>query len=400
MVIKTGLSSYSSQIARSFTSGGSVVIPPFKIGKVFGVILDDKNPSSDLFKKAGGWNGVGTVLYLDYETSKDIKPEDVDLNNCQAAISLDANIKNYPLVEELILIIDGPSINSQIFGAAGRKYYLGPFNLWNNPQQNAPITTLGSRKYFTETADIRPLRPFDGDLIIQSRKGSGIRFGTTVTASSNINEWSSIGNNGDPITILANGYITNNITSSASNIEEINKEMSSIYLTSTQNLPLVPGINIPNPINSPIAPNRYSSGSQVIVNSDRVTINSKKDEVLVYAKTNMGLSSNIINLNSNKHIHLNINHNNPESQILLGTKTDGTIPTEPVLLGSKTYDLLLEMCNTLTTLAGFLSSATVVTTEGAICVSDCNLAGEQLFNDVSGLLDKLENITSKKVYTV
>jgi hypothetical protein len=58
------------------------------------------------------------------------------------------------------------------------------------------------------------------------------------------------------------------------------------------------------------------------------------------------------------------------------------------------------MLNTLTTWAGFLSAATVPSPEGAVPIPDCNLGGEQLFNDVSNLIDRLSTITSEKVYTV
>jgi hypothetical protein len=171
-------------------------------------------------------------------------------------------------------------------------------------------------------------------------------------------------------------------------------------MTSTQKLPLNPAANIINPINSPVLPNNYNY-SQVILNSDRITLNAKRDEVLIYGTTNIDLNSdNIININAQNYIHLHIDQNNPDSQILLGTNKNGTVPTEPVLLGGKTHDLLLDMLNALTTLAGFLASATVPTTEGAIAVVDCNMAGEQLLNDVSTLIDKLETITSDKVYTV
>ena len=396
MVIKTGLSSFSADTSRAFTAGVGGA-SSFSVGKVFGVVLGEDTPTKEMFKKAGGFNGIGTIFYMDYNNSK--RYDSVDLNECEIAIPFNPNVKNYPLVGETILIVKGPSFDSQINPSSGQNYYLGSFNIFNNPQQNSPIN-IGLGKTFTEREDIRPLRAFEGDLIIQGRKSNGIRFGSTVKSASNLNEWSSIGGDGDPITILTNGYITTNSSSLSPNIEEINKEMSTIYMTSTQKLPLNPAANIINPINSPVLPNNYNY-SQVILNSDRITLNAKRDEVLIYGTTNIDLNSdNIININAQNYIHLHIDQNNPDSQILLGTNKNGTVPTEPVLLGGKTHDLLLDMLNALTTLAGFLASATVPTTEGAIAVVDCNMAGEQLLNDVSTLIDKLETITSDKVYTV
>jgi hypothetical protein len=266
------------------------------------------------------------------------------------------------------------------------------FNIFNNSQQNSPIN-IGLGKTFIEQEDIRPLEAFEGDFIIQGRKSNGIRFGSTTKAASNLNEWSNVGKDGDPIIILTNGYITSNSSSLAPNVEEINKEMSTIYMTSTQKLPLNPAAIITNPINNPVQP-KYYSYPQLIMNSDRITLNAKKDEVLIYGATNISLSSdNIVNINAGRVAHIN------SPAIALGTNKDGSYPTEPVLLGGKTHDFLLEMLNAMTTLAGFLASSTVPTTEGAICVTDCNLAGEQLLVDIGNLIDKLETITSEKVYT-
>jgi len=402
MVIKTGLSSFQSYISQGYTSNYlPISTNDTQIGKVFGVVLNETTPSKEAFEKAGGYAGLGAIFYMDYNASKTLTPDSVNLlTDCNIALPFNPNIKNYPLVEEVVILVDGPSPTSQYFSTIGGKYYLGVVNTWNNPQQNAPISTPGANKNFSESNDIRPLLPFEGDLIIQSRKGSGIRFGTTSKNRSDENEWSTIGQKDDPITILVNGYITTDTGSLAPNVEEINKEMSSVYMTSTQKIPLLPGALITNPIFKTLSPESYIN-SQVILNSDRVTINSKKDEVLLFAKTDIGLNTdNNIILNAGKNIHLNIEGKNKNSKILLGTKLNGTVPDEPVLLGGQTHDLLLEMCNTLRQLAGYLASATAITSDGSLPIPAVNDGGIQLFNDVANLIDKLETIQSDKVFTV
>jgi hypothetical protein len=390
MIVRENLANLTNSINKDTTSTG--VIKP-QVGKIFGIITTENTPTKELFEANGGWSGIGTVFYLDYDKSINLKKENVDLKSCKVAKPFHASTQNYPLIGELIHILELPSPSTQIGQFITQKYYTGTINIWNNNQQNSPTDdNLG--KSFSEKADIRNLLSFEGDRIYQGRKGNGIRFGSTVKSYSNLNEWSSIGNNGDPITILVNGYVTTNSESSAPNVEEINKEQSSIYLTTSQKLPLIPGASIINPRVNTIKPSDYIS-SQLILNSDRITLNAKKDEVLLFAKTNIELNSdNIININAGRVAHIN------SPSIALGTKKDGTYPTEPVLLGNKTYELLLDLMGALTSLAGFLSSATVPTTEGAICITDCNVAGEQLFSDVSNMLGKLETITSQKVYTV
>jgi hypothetical protein len=361
--------------------------PKENIGKVFGVILDENTPSRELFDKHGGWSGIGTVLYLDYPQSKNISVDSVNLSSCKPAKPIHASNQNYPLKGELIHIINAPSPTSQINNQSNQKYYTGTVNVWNNSQQNS-LTDDSLGDTFVENTDHRDLRSFAGDRIYPGRFGQGIRFGSTVKSRSTINEWSSIGKDGDPITIMVNGYVTSNPSKSNPNIEEINKEMSSIYMTSTQKLPLIPGASIVNPRVNTIKPNDYIS-SQLILNSDRVTLNAKKDEVLLFAKTNIELNSdNIININAGGVAHIN------SPSIALGSNS-GSYPTEPVLLGDKTYDLFLEICGTLTTLAGYLVQAS--TQDGPIVA--VSSAGTQLFEDIDNLLNKVDTITSEKVYT-
>jgi len=395
MKTKTNLSGIVS--ATSNGGGGGGGSRP-QIGKVFGVITTKNTPTKALFEKYNGWSGIGTVFYMPYDQYKYFVGP-IRLEDCQVASPLDANFKKYPLVGELVFLIDGPSPASQVTSQAFQKYYVNILNLWNNIQQNSPSGDfLG--KTFVESVDVKNLTPFEGDVMIQGRKGSGIRFGTTVKSFSTENEWSSIGNDGDPITIIVNGYVTSNPSELTPNIEEINKEKSSIYMTSTQRLPLVPGALIKNPFNSSTEPRNYTD-SQLILNSDRITLNSKKDEVLIFSKSNIELSTdNVINLNAGEIIHLNIDNKNSNAKILLGTDKNGAIPSEPVLLGGKTHDVLEDLISALATLASYLMTATVPSPEGAVVIPSCRLGGNQLLNDVLKLCDKLSTITSEKVYTI
>jgi hypothetical protein len=123
------------------------------------------------------------------------------------------------------------------------------------------------------------------------------------------------------------------------------------------------------------------------------------DEILLFAKTNIELNTdNIINLNAGRHIHLHIDHKNSDSKILLGTRIDGTVPIEPVVLGGPTQIVFEQIITSLTNLAYFLKTA-ANTAEGTP-VSACVNAGTQLFKDISTLCDKVDKIHSNKVYTV
>jgi hypothetical protein len=371
------------------TSRG-IVVPPFKpqIGKVFGVITTENTPNEDLFKNNGGFNGIGTIFYLDYDQSKDTT--NVDLSACKVAKPFYANSQDYPLVGELVSLTDGPAATSQVTPNASQKYYLGTINIWNNNQHNSPSTdSLGTT--FNENADIRNLLSFQGDRIYQGRKGNGIRFGSTVSSYSNISEWSSVGNNGDPITILVNGYVTTDKKSLAPNIEEINKELSSIYMTSTQKIPLKPGALITNPVLSSILPPNYTN-PQIILNSDRITLNSKKDDIVLISSGFIELNTDsIININAGNYTHIN------SPKISLGTKKDGTVADEPLLLGNKTKDLLTQLISILSTLGNDLTS--VITPPPGAPLVGVNIAGTNLTAALSTLQDLIKDISSTNNFT-
>ena len=63
----------------------NVIVPTFKpkVGKVFGIITTENTPTKALFEANGGFGGIGTIFYLDYDQSKDI--ETTDLSKCKVA---------------------------------------------------------------------------------------------------------------------------------------------------------------------------------------------------------------------------------------------------------------------------------------------------------------------------
>jgi hypothetical protein len=387
MVIKTGIASLTAGINNAYSATPSV-FNQTQIGIVFGVITTPNTPSPELYKNNGGEKGIGTIFYLPYTDANKNKKESPEvLVTCTPAKPLFSFVQDYPLPGEQVILFSASSPDSQNSSAAVQTYYLPSINLWNNIQQNSAISD--EWKTFIQNEDIRNLLAFEGDRIYQGRKGNGIRLGTTVKEHSDLNEWSSTGNDGDPITIMVNGYITTDTGSLIPNVEEINKEMSSLYMTSTQTIPLIPGASIINPRVNTVKPKDYTY-SQFIANSDRITLNSKRDEILLFSKTNIELNSdNIININAG------ITHINSPS-INLGTKSDGSYPTEAVLLGNQTmyaFDILI---GSLSNLASSLTTA--ATQDGPIVA--CHDAGVQLFSDLQRLCNQLEKCLSTKVHTV
>lgn len=389
MRVKENLSSVVSSIGKN----NSQVPKKSQVGKVYGVVTTENTPTPAMFKKAGGFNGIGTIFYIDYVQAKNIvgNIDNEFFDKCKMARPLYSQSQFYPLLGELILLVDLPSPVSQITNTSFTKYYVSAINLWGNNQQNSQPSdkdaSLGLT--FVENPNIKSLLSFEGDHIIQGRQGNALRFGTTTKLFSNLNEWSDVGNDDSPITILSNGFKYN--PDERFHVEKINEDLSSIYLTSTQKLPLqTDKSGVLNPLTNPLDVSKYFN-SQVIINSDRIVLNSKRDEVMIFARTNVEISTkNIINLNADERIHLN------GGNVFLGT-VNNQLPTEPILLGNRTLIVLETLLDGLYNFG--TSLATVVGSPEGAPAADINMAAEDLLNSIDRINSNLEEILSQRNFT-
>ena len=412
LTIKTGVGSLTAGINRLTNLTNQ--LPHFKVGKVYGTVTTANTPTSKQFGRAGEYGGMGTVFFLDYNNAKNVVGSYGDdfLDTCEIAKPLFPNISQYPLLNELIYILDLPSPAAQVTSHSTQKYYITAINMWNDPQSNSQPTlalkTPNLGKTFKSNPNVRNLLNFEGDHIIQGRKGNSIRLGSTVKFASDSNEWSTLGKDGDPIMIISNGH--NYKKDDDYYVEKIDEEASSIYLTSTQNVPFKVDIKDPiNPLTLPIV--NYYQNPQVIINADRIILNSKKDEVMLFATSNIELSTNYtINLNANEHIHLNIKEENPTTvttatikpKIFLGTKYSNEIPTEPLILGRQAAKYLQDLLHAIDIFAVKLTP-TGATPQGSP-ITDIQGAAEELHNRINSetdnLYDRLEKLLSKSTYTI
>jgi len=291
--------------------------------RVRDIILDDSNP--DLFDKFGGWNGIGTIFI-----EPTIQPNRKDNITLIPAYPAFPNIKQYPLINELVPIIYLADPNVTKNTSAISAYYLPPINAWNSQVHNAvpstditpelenkeyPLVEAGSvRRITDQDTDIElgktfkennvlnnyPLLPYEGDILYEGRFGNSIRFGSTVNNTVYPNDWSKAGKEGSPITIIRNGQgdvsknIENNTNSWVPTLENINTDKSSIYLTANQQIPLVLASNIISSygfINAAPSVQSYL-GDQILLNSGQLVFNSKKDNIVLSSNKSIHLSAN------------------------------------------------------------------------------------------------------------
>jgi hypothetical protein len=380
-----------------------------KTGEVIDVLMDSETPSSELFNRDGAWAGIGTVYYADYPNDKDILSQKgkYDLSISPRAIPLFPDKKHIPLIGELILIVSLPSKDTQSTTTnANQDYYVSIINLFNNNNHNAiPIpgdqaSSLG--RVFEENALVKNILPFEGDTIYESRFGSSLHFTSTTRWNKSENWWSNVGNNGDPITFLTNGYFvdTDNLKDLKPHIEDLKKDSSLLVLTSTQLLPYLPEIKFSrNKLFNP--PSDYTN-SQAMLIADRITINAKKNEILLYGNQLGALINDSIYLESKQDITLKA------PKINLGLNSKGNPPIEPVLLGNKTSELIIDILITLQELSKNLSVA--FGTMPGTPLSSVNKGGIKLLLDVNNIITKynssklissrLDKLKSKTTYTI
>ena len=379
----------------------------FQPVRVKSIVLNESHPR---FKELGEWNALGLIEYEPVENPQTVS------NPLPTARPLLSNQKSFPLINEIVFLFSLPNTDIGQFTTSNDNYYLTTIALWNHPHHNAYPTQPNSLpptqqkdyiqtqagsvrrvtdqsteiflgKTFKEKSNIHPLLPFEGDILYEGRWGNSIRIGSTVQNTSN--NWSSTGSNGDPILILRNGQGNQTKEGWIPTLEDINNDDSSVYFTSTQNIPLIAASSDYTSYNSnpPTTPNQYN-GKQIILNSGRLVFNSSKDHIL--------LSSNkSINLNSIETINIDSPTTIIQSEnIYLGSKN----ANEPLLLGNQTISLLN---NLITNLSGFLTiCSTAVSTAPGTPLVQLNIAAEQLNSSLQALQANLDSLKSKYNYTV
>jgi len=393
------------------------------VGRIKSIVLDELHPR---FEELGEWNGLGTIEYDNVQNPS--SPQEKYLT----AKPLDSSLKNFPLINEIVYILSLPNTEIGDTTTSKTKYYINTVGIWNHPHHNAfpqnsnilppsqqkdyEQTQVGSvrrvtdqsteiflGRTFKERANIHPLLPFEGDRIIEGRWGNSIRFGSTVKGQIEPNEWSSTGTDGDPIIILRNGQGQNpGDLGEASNegwlpiTELINNDDSSIYLTSTQKIPI--NVSSTNNYNSyktkPTAPNQYA-GRQVILNSGRLVFNTTEDHLLLSSKKSINLNAvESINFDTTQPIVLSTYPVSDGGGVFLGDKN----ANESVLLGDSTIELLKTLLKELQTLTNILSTQVGVPPGTPLAPTNTQAALTNI--TVTNLLNQLEGLKSKTVKTI
>ena len=383
--------------------------------RVIDIVLDENHKYYEL---VGQWNGIGAIFY-------EIVNKSGTKSYPNFALPYDSQLKTYPLINEIVLLISLPNQSMGLVSSNESYFYMSPLGIWNHPHHDAypnvldgindqeqtrdyPTTTSGSvrrvtdgsteidlnssnpsQNTFVEKVNIHPLLPFMGDSLLEGRHGQSLRFGSTAKSKSEKkNNWSDSGTNGDPITILKNGQPSKVSDEGWIPItENINDDLSSIYLTSTQKLPYNLSIEKPEKwIKSPTFPGQYIL-PQILLNSGQISINSKEDSILLSSKKSIGLTcEDEINLTGNNTVLDTTN-------LYLGSKR----ATESVLLGDKTINTLKQITSLLKSITNVLQLDQMYPAGIPVPNGPLNVVSLTATQTLATIEASLDSLASKKV---
>lgn len=270
--------------------------------EVLDVWVDEDDPDFPLTKSGetdySYTNGIrGRFVYSEQGLAKD---------RCSNYKPLNPNINMTPLRGEVVIGVK----------YLGDLFYTTVINCFGSPNQNIRKNISNYRKepdevepgeYFKQSGDDYPnlgytrrLKANEGDLIIEGRFNNSIRFGSDQKDEDNFG-----GEVESPNIIISAGHLINGDsdgeqkhspqkenpfndgTREKSIYEDIDKDGSSIYLTTNEELKFTPAVE--SDIDGSFGP---FEGKNILLDSDRIIFNTKNNgSIAMMSSHNIGLSA-------------------------------------------------------------------------------------------------------------
>ena len=335
-------------VARLLTPASSRYSPEWYSGKVeilpvrvIDIILDSSHPE---YEKYDFGSSIGAIKY----SLIDRKVDTIDTKTLPVAFPINRFFTNYPLKNEIVFIVRGPKNTNDpsknkflervdyympVVGIFNEINYI-PFPDNSDPAEE-PDPSYNTEERFEAFSGVRPLHPYNGDVILQGRNGQSIRLSGAISKNNTLTDDS---NAQEPFTIISNGHedLSNNVFY----IENINRDKSSIYLTSDHIVPLIQSkVKYGGAKKRPILSDKYK-GAQIVVNSGRLFFNSHTDDIQFTSTTDFGVSAKAAYIDAEDYVSLDA------EKIYLGEKAK-QFELQPVILGDQLERLLRELLDAL-----------------------------------------------------
>ena len=262
---------------------------------------------------------IAINLTDEFETTYSVTVRLAPNNQEAIAYPLNANIKRVPLVGESVIIVPATLAEGSFLKRVSRLYYIDVISIQQNIHHNALPTVAGvpstqkggdysstsagnpnseggdssvdlakENPGFVERTDVGSLQPFLGDLLIEGRFGHSLRFGYSPEGADTTEDpsWNS-STPEDPITILSNGRKSGGSYNKFI-IENVDEDLSSIWLTSSQKVKLTTS---QKNIGTGLTPQSDFDKPSTIVNSDRIILNSKSDYIILSGAKSVNIAT-------------------------------------------------------------------------------------------------------------
>ena len=319
-----------------------------KLGRVYDIVLDESHPDYRFHKT------IGAIRYnvFDDDTFEE------DAKNLYTAFPYDSTVRTLPLKGEIVEIIGGPKDEEERSDSEYKTYYGRVVSGWNAVNHNSLPKGDTDEKVETDLGeDIQELRinqlyPNSGDTLIDGRTGNSIRLGGYKGTKSLIADKSS---DTKPYIIINNGRVNKPDTLLPVS-EDINKDLSSIYIVSDHLVPLKQSrTKLTSNVEKTVNADKYK-GNQIILNSGRLVFNSKEEDILITSKESLTITSKDVNIDGEDYISLDAKKIYLGSNAMIADTQQGT--PEPAVLGHQLDDFLSDLLNELDRLANTFKGLT------------------------------------------
>lgn len=351
--------------------------------RVVDIILDD---SHEDWSKFGEIEALGAIRFRVIGQQQD----ESDPSTLDIAYPINSNFKNYPLLNEIVLLVNAPSIekdDSNILHT--RFFYTTIVNIWNNPHHNAFPDTFQNEGdpdlgyNFEDKANVAPLQPSQGDVIIEGRQGQTIRFTGTDFEKKFVET-----NEQKPITIISNGKAEADPATPV--VENIDDDPASIYLVEDHTVKLTQANEKRDAWDSePDKADTYQ-GAQILINSGRLFFNAKEESILLSGTEAIGGNAKTISWDGEEYVALDA------TKVYLGTKAFDE--REPVLLGATTQAWMKDLLSELERLGKALG-AVVPAGSSAGGLAQIKSHGVSMAAPLGQIKKAIDDLDSIKVFT-
>ena len=349
--------------------------------RVVDIILDDTHEE---WEKYGQMEALGAIKFRvigEYQDESDPTLLDV-------AYPISTNIKNFPLLNEIVLLTSAPALDRDGSNVNNtRPYYTTIVNIWNNPHVNSfPDTEQGLEDLgynFEDKSNVGPLQPFQGDLIIEGRQGQTVRF-TGVDHDKMFVK----NNDQKAITIISNGKV--GASPDATVVENIDDDPASIYMVEDHIVELTQANEKRDAWESePDKADTYQ-GSQVIINAGRLFFNAKEESILLSGTEAIGGNAKTISWDGEDYVAVDA------TKVYLGTEAFGE--REPVLLGASTQAWMKELVIELERLGKALAAVTPAGSSAG-GLAQIKSHGASMGAPLGSIKKAIDDLDSLKVFT-